>query len=715
MTKWITRIKQDWKYFLIVLLGCGLLVAGWKLFWFLTDDAFIAFRYVSNSLLGHGYVWNPPPFQPVEGYTSFLWVLLLDILWRATGIDPPSSANFLSLVFSLLTLVLAARMATRLRWSPRFSVKTRTLLLGLFLLLLLSNRTFLAWTSSGLETALFGFLVLGWFYALIFTKSLRGKIVSGNFAAALLALTRPDGLLFVAGTALLSVILLIRNRARWRDWLGLGPLGLVAAHFGYRLSLYGEWLPNTYYAKVSGAWPQSGFWYLVSFLIEYGLWLVGILALFTLGYLLFRREPGSAGRRIGSKLGALWRGQVAAVIAVGTLGAHFLYYTFYVGGDFFEFRVYNHFLPLIFLFTLWAVNRLPLKAPPSLSVVILLLLLSLPVQWSHWHLARQQDMSVNRRAHHHVPVAPHWPSALRWYAGLFDRAQDWLIPRYVCRRYHSHLTFWQYLTARYPDREAGSAVLDDGFPVFRAKNVGIPGWVMPHVAVIDSLGLNDYVIARTPLPRPSVRRMAHDRYRLAPRGYIEAFRPNVRVIQRKISVHRRKGPLKASDIRKLETKWRENMRRLRRHLAAEDRSPRVHLPFSSPDSPWGELRITDRQIRDFHQYWYRTVTGKWKRVEMGVDTLFQLLSEDTLDRIFPPNRNHRLHSRIDHPDFEASLLKDRTGQLPRILTGNERSRSLCIFTLMDYYIDFAAPRIHHTLLYVTVDRGKVWAVEFIRD
>ena len=48
------------------------LCGGWYLLWFLSDDAFIAFRYVGNRQLGHGYVWNAPPFLPVEGYTSFL-------------------------------------------------------------------------------------------------------------------------------------------------------------------------------------------------------------------------------------------------------------------------------------------------------------------------------------------------------------------------------------------------------------------------------------------------------------------------------------------------------------------------------------------------------------------------------------------------------------------------------------------------------------------
>jgi arabinofuranosyltransferase len=53
------------------------LVVGRKTFYFLTDDAYIIFRYVSNSVEEYGLVWNPPPFRPVEGYTSFLWAVVL--------------------------------------------------------------------------------------------------------------------------------------------------------------------------------------------------------------------------------------------------------------------------------------------------------------------------------------------------------------------------------------------------------------------------------------------------------------------------------------------------------------------------------------------------------------------------------------------------------------------------------------------------------------
>jgi arabinofuranosyltransferase len=193
--------------------------AGWRLFYFLSDDAFIAFRYASNALRGHGLVWNPPPFAPVEGYTSFLWVRLLEIVWRLTGVAPPQAANALSFGFGLATLAIGARMLARMSLPPGLAPH-RLALLALVMLGALSNRTFLAWLSSGLETAMFNFGLTAWLYLALAPRADRGTrwVLWLSAATAFLALCRPDGLLFGAAWAAMLVL-------HWRE---NGPFGRSA-------------------------------------------------------------------------------------------------------------------------------------------------------------------------------------------------------------------------------------------------------------------------------------------------------------------------------------------------------------------------------------------------------------------------------------------------------------------------------------------------------
>ena len=49
---------------------------------------------------------------------------------------------------------------------------------------------------------------------------------------------------------------------------------LVSAHFLFRYAYYGEWLPNTYYAKHVRPWYESGFRYLWAAALETGLYLL---------------------------------------------------------------------------------------------------------------------------------------------------------------------------------------------------------------------------------------------------------------------------------------------------------------------------------------------------------------------------------------------------------------------------------------------------------
>lgn len=110
--------------------------------WFLTDDAFISFRYTRNLLEGHGLVFNPG--ERVEGYTNFLWILELAAIWGLFGIRPEHAAPWLSVAYTVATI------AAILWWVARLpALQSRPLVAWMTLGLLCSNAIFAVWTSSG--------------------------------------------------------------------------------------------------------------------------------------------------------------------------------------------------------------------------------------------------------------------------------------------------------------------------------------------------------------------------------------------------------------------------------------------------------------------------------------------------------------------------------------------------------------------------------------
>jgi len=544
---------------LIAVLAAVALVVGWRAFFFLTDDAYIAFRYIGNSLDGHGYVWNAAPFRPVEGYTSFLWVALLDGIWRLTGTPPSVAANPISLVCAGGTLLVTAAMLARMRVLDDLT-RTRNLCLGFVLVGCLTNRTFLAWTSSGLETALFNFLFVAWFYLVAFrTREDSARVWALTcLTAALICLTRPDGLLHVGATALLVLHWIVtRVRARQSEatiYLASTPLLLVPAHFMWRKSFYGEWLPNTYMAKYSSPWPESGLRYAGSFTLEYALWVLFAVLLLALARM---ATTGSSEKNPPARLNdwlhdTLQSPQRAAAIAV--VATHIFYYTFVIGGDHFEYRVYSYLIPLLMLSMIWGLTRLELGTPSALACFVFFLACSWAIPWTHWaetrHLSRR-----NETLHLTKAVAPNFPSFLRWYAEPFDSMQAWLIDRSVCTRHQEHKVFQQYMARLLPTRDEGRRVDAGKNPVVSVAGVGVVGWVYPQIHVLDELGLNDFVIARN-RSNTEHRQMAHDR--LAPQDYLDAFRPNVFFTPERrpaIVITHRTSELTDDEIVEIERTW----------------------------------------------------------------------------------------------------------------------------------------------------------------
>ena len=67
MTKWDrVALSGIWAAYLLLA----------RHFWFVSDDAFITFRYARNWVGGHGLRYNLGEHPPVEGFSNFLWVVV---------------------------------------------------------------------------------------------------------------------------------------------------------------------------------------------------------------------------------------------------------------------------------------------------------------------------------------------------------------------------------------------------------------------------------------------------------------------------------------------------------------------------------------------------------------------------------------------------------------------------------------------------------------
>jgi hypothetical protein len=286
---------------------------------FLTDDAFISFRYARNLAHGFGLVFNPG-HERVEGYSDFLWVMLLGALDRL-GLAPERVAIPLGLILTVALWAVVVRAALERR-----GFLGHDALLVVPPLFLALSRSVAVWSTSGLETRAFELLVTGGTLRLAGeTAATRaGREPGAPLGATLLglaALTRPDGLL-VGGCALGASVVLAGAAREPRAWIArVAPfLALAGGLEVFRLAYYRQWVPNTYFAKVGGRMEWgAGLEYVGAFVLEYAAFLWIPLAI----------AGGARAWRTGARPLA---GLAAAVVL-----PH-LVYLIAIGGDHFEYR-----------------------------------------------------------------------------------------------------------------------------------------------------------------------------------------------------------------------------------------------------------------------------------------------------------------------------------------------------------------------------------------
>lgn len=237
-----------WLPWALLAVAGAVLVAHACVYNFVTDDAYISFVF-SRNLAEHGELaFNLG--QPVEGYTNFLWTVIL-AGGMVVGISPELSSRVLGIACALATLYVAFRAFDRAlgRTSAWSAVAP---------LLLACSSGFACWSSGGLETQLFTLLVMVAIDGLV-----AGALRRACIALALAAMTRPEGPLVAAilGAVYVAPMLLrlVKKQpiggSRRQELIALGWFFLLwAPWFAWRYWYYGYPFPNTYYVKASGPW-----------------------------------------------------------------------------------------------------------------------------------------------------------------------------------------------------------------------------------------------------------------------------------------------------------------------------------------------------------------------------------------------------------------------------------------------------------------------------
>lgn len=215
------------------------------------DDVGVSYRYARHLADGDGLNWNPGE-EPVEGYSNLSWVLIL-AGGHLLGADIEIFSRLLGLLLGIGTLYLTHRLVSSL------DPESRSPFLSTVPVLVALTPTWLMWIMSGLEIALYGFLLVLAVHSLTMTGARKTAVMS--VALSLLVLTRPEGIGLV-GTYMF-VAWLLRNKTQKTPLAGLAiPLfAVIATGIGvtiFRLAYYGYPLPNTVYAKFSTLFPSAG-------------------------------------------------------------------------------------------------------------------------------------------------------------------------------------------------------------------------------------------------------------------------------------------------------------------------------------------------------------------------------------------------------------------------------------------------------------------------
>lgn len=412
----------------------------------LCDDSYITLRTVSNLVAGLGLRFNPA--ERVQAFTHPLWLLLETPCFALTH------ESFYTLI-ALSGAVSLLAIGMVLTW-PGASLGSVALALWLLLL----SRSFVDFSSSGLENPLTHLLLALFLRELPRASSDPRALRIAAIAAGLGSLDRLDTLLLFAPGLLLAAA----RRRGSRTWLslalGFAPLALWEA---FATFYYGLAVPNTALAKLGGGVDSAT-------LLVHGLhYFANSL----------RQDPVTLPVIALATARAAVRGHAEdRAVALGTL--LYLGYVASIGGDFMSGR----FLSAPYLAAVVSLAlAMPLPAPrlPKLALAGAAALLAALAP--HPSITSGRDFGSDTRE----LLDAHGVGDVRRYSfatlGLLNREPAWPKPAPLLSR-------------------IGRTAARERLPVLPEIAIGVTGFFAgPEVHVVDVVGLSDPLLARLPAVR----------------------------------------------------------------------------------------------------------------------------------------------------------------------------------------------------------------------
>ncbi len=278
----LRELRVALEFFVLAALA---MVAVWLVrpsFDFEFDDSYIMYRYIDNLAAGKGLVFNDG--DHLEGFSSLTWVLILGTVRRFVNLDTILLSKLFG-VFCFGSCLVGTFLATNRFLVDLPTGDARRILVTafvVFLPIIVPSATL--WAVGGLENSLYALALI------VYVTFVAAQWpISAGIAAAFVAATRVEGIMFCVVPVALDLLSLITRR----DFLRR-PLDVIRRHFlvehrrfyikyfsiviayvviitAFRLAYFQDYLPATAHFKTPTSASSNllaGWRYLLRFVSE---------------------------------------------------------------------------------------------------------------------------------------------------------------------------------------------------------------------------------------------------------------------------------------------------------------------------------------------------------------------------------------------------------------------------------------------------------------